>query len=1336
MGGLKSRDMRGPMGSSRARNDLTNPRPRVRTAVFAVLAILASVVVASVGVASPASAQDIVSQVQWGKDSGEQWRFASSNTVGDLGAGVAAPNFDDSAWPQVNFRYFANPGSGSVNYFRKDFQIDELFRVVGIEVEFQYDDAAVLYLNGTEVYRTIRENLPSLAEVPLGGDIPADQNVPHGGAEDQYIQIPGMNTCQVGTPAPCGNQAVEVAAIPFELLVEGSNTWTISLWNRTGSTDVSADHEFRLLIDRDASALEIEPVPSQASQLADSISLQMVGDSPNPGPITWSETGLPDGLTLNASSGLITGAPTAEGNFTVVVTANDGVRPAEVSFTWSVVNAPPVIENPGPQQTPSFTPSTLTINATDPDGGPLTFAATGLPPGMEINTSTGAITGSSSAENAYSVEITVTDDENAAEMVSFSWQIAEPPITINNPGNLTSVFGVATALQLVANDPAGGNVVLSVEGLPTGMSFNAANKLVSGTPTEIGNFSVIVSGTGPSGQSIISFEWDIPNLPPAIAAIPDQVALEGLAVSVALNATDPDGGSVTYAVSNVPSGLLVDSITGVITGVPTGPGNYNVVVTVTDDEGDDSTTTFRWRLFGAIAQPIVINEFVASNDASLMDEDGSTPDWIELRSLAPVELNLDGWVLQDGAASWTFPATPIPAGGYVIVFASDKDRAVAGSELHTNFKLSKESDSLALIDADGFVIDEFAAEDLPQQFTDVSYGRASDDSIFYLEATTPGGPNSAAGSNYAPVLRPFTDRLYNVGEPVNESIDAFDPDGGPMSYALAPLPPGVGIDITTGIITGMATTAGVYTSEIEVIDLEGKRQTQSTRWIFIDAPAGPTRLALNEYNAVAPTSLLVGGEDPAFGLVEGNGGDWFEFVVVQDRLDLRGWSIELWDRDHNDDLLELSSTLVFANTPDMASLPSGTILTISQDRVDDLSLDPGADDWHINLQSNDLDEGAHFTADSQENFNSSRANQAVILRNAAGQIESPAVGETELWDELVGGVGSGEVMSLCIDPTGAAIDGVTSYLDNGEFSSYGEPNSCIFVNDPLDPDDDVQFDQSFAALRDGAVLVAASVASACVAGDGDLVISLSNSSGANVQFSITVTGAGTTLRTVASGASLDTTIAGIADGPAEVAVAANGVPVLNETVQVDCDVAQPPRFTGEVEHIVSCLAGNGRVDTIIVNPGPQAAAYRLEFQGLTPRQNTVEALDWWRMPITGRADGTYTALVTRNGTEVSNTTVTVACDTAPPQIDEPEVNVVNACRQGNGYVLFEFVNPTPAVRGWVIVFEGVGNRSTSAAGYGQSVRSVTGRQDGTYNVLIRADGVTLTTFTVTIACNE
>lgn len=123
-----------------------------------------------------------------------------------------------------------------------------------------------------------------------------------------------------------------------------------------------------------------------------------------------------------------------------------------------------------------------------------------------------------------------------------------------------------------------------------------------------------------------------------------------------------------------------------------------------------------------------ISEFMAENDGFHKDADGDSPDWIELQNDSAATVNLAGWHLTDDPADlakWTFPATNLPAGGYLVVFASGKDRAVAGAELHTNFQLDNAGEYLALVAADGTTVVSAFSPQFPPQRANVSYGFGS-----------------------------------------------------------------------------------------------------------------------------------------------------------------------------------------------------------------------------------------------------------------------------------------------------------------------------------------------------------------------------------------------------------------------------------------------------------------------------------------------------------------------------------------------------------------------------------------------------------------------------------
>lgn len=107
------------------------------------------------------------------------------------------------------------------------------------------------------------------------------------------------------------------------------------------------------------------------------------------------------------------------------------------------------------------------------------------------------------------------------------------------------------------------------------------------------------------------------------------------------------------------------------------------------------------------SQEVIISEFLASNVTGRTDEDGDESDWIELSNQSGSAVDLGGWSLTDEAddlRQWIFPSVTLAAGGKLLVFASGKDRAVAGSELHTNFRLRAAGEYLALVGPDGISV--------------------------------------------------------------------------------------------------------------------------------------------------------------------------------------------------------------------------------------------------------------------------------------------------------------------------------------------------------------------------------------------------------------------------------------------------------------------------------------------------------------------------------------------------------------------------------------------------------------------------------------------------------
>ena len=141
---------------------------------------------------------------------------------------------------------------------------------------------------------------------------------------------------------------------------------------------------------------------------------------------------------------------------------------------------------------------------------------------------------------------------------------------------------------------------------------------------------------------------------------------------------------------------------------------------------------------------IVINELMAANTKSLTDPQGQYEDWLELHNLTDKTVNLTGMYLTDkidNLKKWAFPEnTTIPAHGYLLVWLDEDGNAESG--IHANFKLSRNGETVMLVDTDTHgnqVLDQVAFE---KQEKDVALGRWPNGSgTLKPLQTTPGKEN-------------------------------------------------------------------------------------------------------------------------------------------------------------------------------------------------------------------------------------------------------------------------------------------------------------------------------------------------------------------------------------------------------------------------------------------------------------------------------------------------------------------------------------------------------------------------------------------------------------------
>ncbi len=447
------------------------------------------------------------------------------------------------------------------------------------------------------------------------------------------------------------------------------------------------------------------------------------------------------------------------------------------------------------------------------------------------------------------------------------------PPSISNPGDQTATVGDVVSLDISASDPDGDSLVFSATGLPIGLSISNNDGSVGGSPTTSGISNVTVTvDDGNGGSDSVDFSWVIDsvtevNRPPTILSPGDQTSEIGISVSLAINASDADGDSLSYNASDLPAGLTINTSTGVISGTPSAVDSTNVTITVQDDNGGISSISFNWAITAVNVDVEIVAHY--KND---YQNTSPAPGWQYLwNEQGPIgqasgysELIWNG-SYYDSDGVFGLPDASDLTYGNLRARSGHTGRGESQGQINDRYVIAAFNVGRAgeyrivqsqIIDSgctrNGGRVEVYANDVFihEQNFGpttvsfDMTIGNLAAGDVIYV-AVGPNGSDScdgfrwdyrlevagtASGQNSAPILVNPGGQSSIEGDSENLVLSASDADGDALQFNATNLPPGLSIDSNSGSISGVSTTSGTYSVSVSVTDGQGGSDSVDFFW--------------------------------------------------------------------------------------------------------------------------------------------------------------------------------------------------------------------------------------------------------------------------------------------------------------------------------------------------------------------------------------------------------------------------------------------------------------------------------------------------------------------------
>ena len=731
---------------------------------------------------------------------------------------------------------------------------------------------------------------PLMFTAAVGGSAPAAQSVTVNNSpveNEAYAVTTSASWITVNNGSTTGGStggSFNVGVNPTGLAA-GNYTGAVNVY--TAASNVTATTPLTITVNLTVAALPptITTTSLSNGEAGLAYSAQLAATGGTPPYITWavSSGSLPAGLSLNSSTGAITGTPTTAGSspFSVTVKDSGGNTSAAQPLTITVIAGVTVLTSSLPNGVTGVGYSqTLSATGGVPPYSNWTLTTGSMPAGLTLKSSTGVISGPPTTAGASSFSVTVRDNAgDISPAAPLSITIVAPlAITTTSLVNGTVGLTYSQTLGATGGVPPYSNWTIATGSLPAGLTLNSSTGVIGGSPTIAGSASFSVFVKDSAGNTAPSVGLSITINPPLTVFTTSLPNAEVNALySATLTATGgtPPYSNWTVTVGSLPAGLTLNSSTGLIGGTPTAAGLAPFTVTVKDSA---NTTSPAQSLSISVISGLTItttslpNGTVGTAYSQTLAAAGGTPpysNWTVTVGSLPAGLSLNaatgtisGMPTTAGAPTFsvtvkdstntTSPAQPLSItivnavsivtttlpNGAVGTSYNQTLAATGGTPPYSNWTVSSGTlpAGLSLSSASGVIsgtpttvgafpfsvtVKDSAGNPSPAQALSITI-------VAGVTITTTSLPNGTVGVAYSQML----------------AATGGTPPYSNWTLSSGLLPAGLTLNAATGAIGGTPTTAGASSFSVKVKDNAGNTSSAQALSITIVAPLAITTASL------------------------------------------------------------------------------------------------------------------------------------------------------------------------------------------------------------------------------------------------------------------------------------------------------------------------------------------------------------------------------------------------------------------------------------------------------------------------------------------------------------